>query len=466
MNFKVETYDLVRRLYYALDIAGQSLQLGGSTGFTNPDIPEATVRPEKVIAETGLLLYVSSLLISNPTLRDLDTNPTFRDPDTNPARRYQDPNPALRDQDTNPTLRDLDTATELRQRIDAVARLLIPQARCERVLLEVCLQPAVAVDYAEAHIFLTCIGFPDPKFEALLATMIGSPEHHSKERFPHRVLEQEWVKKLWNRTPQNTPDLSKTIACTPLGYSLDLLLGSRDDLYAFTHAIMYVTGFNDRPWSLPRSRCDILLEAEGMLARSLDEEDYDLAAEILLSWPLTGEGWSATATFAFRVLRNVEDKVGFLPTSSTRIATLEKLGGIERKKYFLATSYHTIYVMGLLCAVSLQPGKLPPEQLPQEQTSPGAPAAILPYLMQTGPRPHWLEEFARLSPAEKDQLTGLLLDVALYRSARKKDYESVFQLLRLAYDLGIANTAMAAQAARLLERLSSFASTNHAVSQQ
>jgi hypothetical protein len=64
-----------------------------------------------------------------------------------------------------------------------------------------------------------------------------------------------------------------------------------------------------------------------MLARAFDEEDYDLAVEILLSWPLTGNSWSAISTFAFRVLRNVEDKVGSLPTSSTRIATLERLAG-------------------------------------------------------------------------------------------------------------------------------------------
>ena len=217
-----------------------------------------------------------------------------------------------------------------------------------------------------------------------------------------------------------------------------------------------------------------------MLARSLDEEDYDLAAEILLSWPLTGHSWSAISTFAFWVLRNIEDRVGFLPTASTRIATLERLEGVERKKYFLATSYHTIYVMGLLCAVSLQPGNLPPEELPrgetgqaqretgqaQSETGCGSAAAIRPYLMQDAPRPHWLEEFDRLPPAEKNILSGLLLDVAIHRNVRIKKYGVVFELLQLAYDLGIANTAMAAQAARLLERLSSFVATNQAVTQQ
>jgi len=73
---------------------------------------------------------------------------------------------------------------------------------------------------------------------------------------------------------------------------MDLLNGSRDDVYAFTHALMYVTDFNIRPRRLPRRRAAILAEAEAALARCLDEQDYDLGGEVLLAWPLTGRSWS------------------------------------------------------------------------------------------------------------------------------------------------------------------------------
>jgi Domain of unknown function (DUF6895) len=82
---------------------------------------------------------------------------------------------------------------------------------------------------------------------------------------------------------------------------------------------MYVARFDQRLPRLPRPRRAILLEAESALARCLDEEDYDLSGELLLSWPLTAASWSAGATFGFRVLARVEDTAGFLPTASTRI---------------------------------------------------------------------------------------------------------------------------------------------------
>jgi hypothetical protein len=57
---------------------------------------------------------------------------------------------------------------------------------------------------------------------------------------------------------------------------MDLLNGSREDIYVFPHALMYVTGFNVCPSRLPRPKTMILADAEAALARCLDEQDYDL----------------------------------------------------------------------------------------------------------------------------------------------------------------------------------------------
>src|SRR3569833_1855631 len=98
---------------------------------------------------------------------------------------------------------------------------------------------------------------------------------------------------------------------------VDLLHGTREDLNAFTHALMYATCFNSAPWGINIESFEILDEAEAMLARCLDEQDYDLAGELLLAWPLTGSDWSALATFAFNVLLRVEDEASFLPSPAT-----------------------------------------------------------------------------------------------------------------------------------------------------
>jgi hypothetical protein len=59
---------------------------------------------------------------------------------------------------------------------------------------------------------------------------------------------------------------------------------------------------------IPYARSERMAEAEVALARCLDEQDYDLAGEVLprivrsedfLAWPLSSRSWSAAASFGF-----------------------------------------------------------------------------------------------------------------------------------------------------------------------
>ena len=215
---------------------------------------------------------------------------------------------------------------------------------------------------------------------------------------------------------------------------------------------MYVRDFNISPRRLPRSRAAILSEAEAALARCLDEQDYDLAGEVLLSWPLTGV-WDASSIFGFRVLASVEDKAGFLPAPSLRLNRLRSLAGIERTSYWLATSYHTIYVMGILCAVALQNGKAPPTDLSEPDICPGYTEVLLRYLDDHKPPRHWENEFAGITFSKRDCLARLVLSIALYRKAKAKDFAGLRDLLEVACDLGIADLPTARQATELLERV-------------
>jgi hypothetical protein len=268
------------------------------------------------------------------------------------------------------------------------------------------------------------------------------------------MLEQIWVKKLWNgKLPVSALQVSKITADSALNRPIDLLHGTKDDMYAFTHALMYVTGFNSFSKKLPRKRTEILDDAEAMLARCLDEKDYDLAGEVLLSWPLTGNSWSAAASFAFRVLAVAEDETGYLPSPGTRNETLAKMEGIERQKYLYATIYHTAYVMGLLCAVSLQPGKAPANSIRMKKAAPGSAAKILLFLGRDPQKKQWRNEFNKLPAREQDALAGLLLNIALIRNVQQKQYGVVYELLGVACEMDIADTPLARQAAELLDRV-------------
>jgi len=406
-----ETTDLVWRLCHALDIAKETIGLLASDGFSNPDDPGNKIVPEKIIGETAFLLFASSVV---------------------------------------------NTHKEIAERIKVLAAILILYARNEKILLEICLHPAIAMEYAQAHVCLKSIGYPDDRFDEVLIKSIGAQAHHGRERNPHRMLEQEWIKKIGGYRPAPA-HINITIADSVLTQPIDLLHGTRDDVYAFTHALMYVSSFNVDPWPIQRSREEILSEADAMLARCLDEQDYDLAGEVLLSWPLTGKTWSAPAVFAFRVLTKVEDEAGFLPSPATRVDTLQQLEGDNRKKYLFATAYHTAYVMGLLCSAALQPGRTPPKNIPVDNLlSTGSAKRILPFLRHDLQNTHWFNEFSQLTGPEQDALAGLLLNIALVQNIRQRKYGVVYQLVEIAYDLDIADTAMVIQAAELLDRLAAL----------
>jgi len=262
--------------------------------------------------------------------------------------------------------------------------------------------------------------------------MLG--ESHSQpgsERPPYRVLEQIWASRglqvfepAKQARGQTAPAVVRaSMLCQPM----DLLGGSRQDLYAFTHSLIYVTDLNIRPWRLPRQRNMILADAEAALARCLDDQDYDLAGELLLTWPLTGRSWGASAAFGFRVLAHVEDRAGFLPSTSTRLERANLLQGDDRAKYLLATAYHTAYVMGLLCAVTLQPHRAPPKAIK--------------------------EEFDQLSQPERDSLASMLLTIGLRRSVIQRDFGRLYELLQIGQMANLTNIPAASQAADLLARL-------------
>jgi len=344
---------------------------------------------------------------------------------------------------------------EIETRTKTLAELLMVHARSDRMRLGVCLEPALSLDYAQAHACLSRLGYPDPAFDKLLEQSQLSQARSGRERPPHRVLEQQWIAGLLGISPAGLRKHNgSAAAASVLGNPLDLLSGGREDVYALTHALMFVAGGDLPPRPLPRRRSAILSEAEAVLAWCLDESDYDLGGEVLLAWPLTGSPWSPAAAFGFRVLARVEDVVGFLPSAGTRVERLNKLQGDERTNYLMASAYHTAYVMGLLCAASLRPGCAPPVAIPTRKAQPGSAKAILTRLGAGAA--HWREELDRLTEPERDSLTGLILTAALRRRVRDRDFDGVRELLSAGYEWGLADSPAASQAAEMLERLASF----------
>ena len=388
-----------------LQVARKTLDQLAETGYVDTEDSRQSVRAEKIVAETGLLVLAASGV-----------------PDEEAAA----------------------AAAEL-------AKRLVPYARSDRMLMGVALEPAAAWDYSQAHVFLTRLGTPDADFDALLRESDAAQSASGRERVPHRVLERNWLRRglaeEW-ATSQLDPLATDGV----LESSIDLLTCTREDVYAFSHALMYIGDFGIRPLTWPRDPSDICAEAQGALGWCLDGQDYDLAAEVLLAWPQTDSDWSAPAVFALQVLASVEDRAGFLPSHTIQLERLRALAGTEHTNYLLASSYHTIYVMGLLCAATLRSEKfLPASVSPSGETS-GAAEQIEPFL-RFDRTLHWVDLYRRLTPSQRDALAPLTFGIAVRRCVEARQFGSIRELLEVAQRVGLSDSPLASQAAQLIRRL-------------
>lgn len=400
--------NLLQRLRLALRIAGRTVQFLGTDGFDGSDHPDGNFAAEKPLAETAMLLYVAGRHAADTDLRDL---------------------------------------------FDKAIDDLVPHARSQRMRWDIVRYPSVCLQLATPHILLGKLGRSDARFDALLAESATASVSDSHEVVPYRELELMWLEALW-RDQAPRPGFAEIARKTALGRAIDLLNGTRDDAYAHTHAAMYYTDFGNWRGRLPRPAHEFLDESASVLARALVIEDYDLAAEALMAWPLLSSSWSPAAAFGFRVVASLEDKVGFLPAGRSASSQLLRLDGHDRTKCALATSYHTAYVMGMLCAVALKPDMSSPFEI----AGPAHEMALVNHLRSLIPSTgaYWEQVLASLHTDEEAALAPFLLDVALMQASRRGDAAQMARLLQAAVTHGLADTTLCAQSAGLLTRMSAL----------
>jgi hypothetical protein len=394
--------DLETRLCRALDIAKTTVDYFALDGYTDEKSPAYSFGPEKVVAEAAMLAHAASACGLRPNVAG---------------------------------------------RVDELARLLIPHARSERVLVDIAMHPALVFKFALPHVLLSRLGYCDAGFDDFLKSCVSAHSRYGRDRSPSESVERNWIWSLWTGQAGSRSEQLESV----LNWPIDILGGLRDDCYAFTHLIFYCTDFGSRSCRLPRGRSIILGEAHSLLARYLDAEDYDLAGEILMAWPLLAATWSPAAAFGFRVLSSVEDEAGVLPCGNINLGRLTQLDGVDRTRYALGTAYHTALVMGFLCAASLRPGRVPPARIVGSQFDETCLSRVLRYIDDD--QGHWQSEFSRLGGREQRALTPFILDIAIVQRNRKRDYEAVNELLSIASEYGIADSPLCGQAAELLERI-------------
>jgi hypothetical protein len=403
---------LVRRVCLALDIAAQTIKGMPADGYADPGDPSRNVRPEKVVGETSLLLLAAAHAASR---------------------------------------------SDVRERIAFVAQLLIPHARADSVRARICLEPSLALEHALGHICLSRLGFPDLDLDRLLSESLQADCAKGSERLPHRQLEQEWLMRVWNTASHGNRVDARLPRRSALGRPADLLSTRKDQAYAFTHALMYLTDLGSRRVRFPRPQSTITAEADAALAASLDEPDYDLSGEILLTWPYTRGRWSASAIVGFAILASVEDRLGFLPAPGVSLDRLQTLSGDDRSRYIVASSYHTVFVMGLLCAGTLRDGCRPPRAAPIRTRDRGAAAKFFDLMGPTEPNADWKRHLQVLPPQDQDSAAPLLFNICLRRAVVRRDFGVIRSALFVGKEHGLLDAPSPRQAAELMRRAAIYA---------
>lgn len=201
-----------------------------------------------------------------------------------------------------------------------------------------------------------------------LHAALSSPYVDSTERVPFRLLDRRWVLSVAGQGDFiDQAALSSSAGCR----SMHPIYMSREDAYAITHTVMYVTDFGaaSPPDHLSAGLRDTL---DDCLIWCLVAHDYDLVAELLLARVYLCRSLGAVGRVAWRDCISVWDQLGFLPSPTLHAdAFLALSSESERVQYAHHHMYHTVLVAGLLCsALEGLTGSLPPEEeSPEEDES-------------------------------------------------------------------------------------------------
>lgn len=392
------------RLSAVLNLAEQAVLALVPDGWQELDDPDCAVSGEKVLAETALLTLAAGRLSADH------------------------PN--------------------LSAQVDRLVQLTYPFAFDPAVRARMCTDPTMLLDHAFAAIALMRLGVGDPAMSTLLECCLPDIDAAARERSPHRALEQLWLAGLAGvRTAPGA--VGRAVSGSAIGTGIDLLAARRDDFYALTHAIMYATDLGSAPLQLDAAAGTRLSRTlDAAIAISLDRHDYDLTAELAAGYPMLGLRATPVARFAIDVLFAVEDEAGLLPAPTLRLDRLSRLRAPHRSRYLHAASYHTMYVMGLLCTQLLRAEAPQLTCAPEPSQRPAAPAR-----RRRGSPRHWEIQYELLSAAEQDGLASMVLTLALRDAVNECDLAAVADILRAAGPV-VDQLPAAAQARLMLSRLS------------
>lgn len=197
------------------------------------------------------------------------------------------------------------------------------------------------------HLVLSKLGYRDPVLDALLRDGADAAEGEVQG---FRLAEREWLRAL---DVGDAPDMRRLTGESIFSRPLSVLEMDRGDLYAVTHWAAYATDLGQI--AAPGPMIDAVIGLlDDAIAWQIGAEDLDLLGELLMMARMMRLPQSPATDAAWALIRAAWDEIGFLPSPSYRAADVDRLEGDAREAHTAAHVYHTMYVLGLLCATELR----------------------------------------------------------------------------------------------------------------
>jgi hypothetical protein len=232
-----------------------------------------------------------------------------------------------------------------------LAHLIETAARDPRHLAILAESPQAVVGTALAHSVLETLGLHDADFDAAVLSALRDPAVWAIDRPVFRHLELAWLRGLCGA---GDDDIATYASASLLAHQLHPAWMRREDGYAATHTIMYLSDFGSRGLPGQISIPVVGLFVEHGIVLLLGSNHWDLLCEIQNAY-LCGGRSPRFFQLAAQQLEAARRTHGALPGPSWPM-----LSGMEpsegRESIWLLNAYHPTFVFGILCALaSTQP---------------------------------------------------------------------------------------------------------------
>ena len=336
---------------------------------------------------------------------------------------------------------------------DDLAHLVNLHGRPPTLRVQLCRTPSSAFDHAATHIHLRSLGYYDQDTDVLLDEALKLHNQFGTERLPNHALDHQWLNNILSRSGRDWSPDPALLSQSCLAHQLDALGSKTAEFYAFTHVILYATDMGRLQPEWPRPKSELVSDAEAGLAFALDANNFDLAAELLWTWPMLAVAWTKAASFGLGILISFQKEYGFLPGPGYSDRVDGALEETESSHYRLRTSYHATFVMGFLCAAIINSNHIPPDFVKPERKSKHDMRLIIGLLDLQPKEPKWQLIFKKSDPCYREGLAEFLLTIALQRASDCCDLTFIRKCLEVAQHSHLTDGPAFKQAVALLQRV-------------